>query len=521
MADGRSPRSSKDSASLASIEPLLAEESSGSESSEEYSEKPTSEHRPEDCFDFLFIDNVVSHSLHTCWEHMRPFILFLVPSFLHRYFALIDESARPPNLHAVASLDGIRGFASLGIFILHFTDTYCSHRVNYGFGVDPDNRWWFQIPFIRVFWTGNSLVACFFVISGYVLSHKPLKQMRSRSDAPLLQTLSSAVFRRGLRLYLPITAATFIAMLLVRIGAFDIGHRVFHDGHSMTATENTPPYLPTFGEQISHWLQTMKDMTYPWHFGSVQSIYDPHLWTVPMEYQGSMVLYLVLICVSGLHTAVRLGIALLIIAYCLYTSMMDYMMFFIGMVLAEVDMILQIDTPPAPMLELSTGLPDRRRWIRLRRIALCITFAFGVYLMGTPVWNAVNTPGYQTLVWILSSEWYCQKLGCILVIVSVRHSPQSAVLFTNSFAQYLGRASFALYIVHGNVRRIILYAMMPWVWSIVGGKENQWSFGAAVLIGMIVTWPITFWCADVFMRGIDEPSVRFARWLEGKARRRD
>lgn len=200
---------------------------------------------------------------------------------------------------------------------------------------------------------------------------------------------------------------------------------------------------------------------------------------------------------------------------------MDYMMFFIGMILAEIDMILKTDASATPMLELSTGLPNRQRWSRLRRIALYIAFVFGVYLMGTPVWNAVNTPGYRTLVWLLSSEWYCQKLGCILVIVSVRHSPQLAVLFTNSFAQYLGRASFALYIVHGNVRRIVLYAMMPWVWSIVGGKENQWSFGAAVLIGMIITWPITFWCADVFMRGIDVPSVRFSRWLEGKVRRKE
>ncbi len=521
MADYRSPRSSKDSTSLASIEPLLAEESSGSESYEEFSEKPTLEHRPEDCFDFLFFDNVVTHFLHACWEHIRPFLLFLVPSFVHHFLAAFDESSQRPNLHAIASLDGIRGFASLGVFILHFTDTYCSHRVNYGFGVDAANRWWFQLPFLRVFWTGNSMVACFFVISGYVLSHKPLKQMRSHSDAPLLQTLSSAVFRRGLRLYLPITAATFIAMLLVRMGAFQIGHEVFQNGHFMTATEDTPPYLPTLGEQFSHWLQTMKDMTYPWHFGSVQTIYDPHLWTIPMEFQGSMVLYIVMICVSGLRTTVRVGIVLLVIAYCLYTNMMDYMMFFIGMVLAEIDMILKTDVSAAPMLELSTGLPNRQRWTRLQRIALYIAFVFGVYLMGTPVWNAVNTPGYRTLVWLLSSEWYCQKLGCILVIVSVRHSPQLAVLFTNSFAQYLGKASFALYIVHGNVRRIVLYAMMPWVWSIVGGKENQWSFGAAVLIGMIVTWPITFWCADVFMRGIDVPSVKFSRWLEGKARRKE
>jgi len=64
------------------------------------------------------------------------------------------------------------------------------------------------------------MVAIFFVISGYVLSYKGLKLAREGKGGKLLDSLGSSVFRRWLRLHLPVIASTFLAFLLTRTGAY-------------------------------------------------------------------------------------------------------------------------------------------------------------------------------------------------------------------------------------------------------------------------------------------------------------
>ncbi|KAI9803446.1 MAG: hypothetical protein M1833_000965 [Piccolia ochrophora] len=461
-------------------------------------------------------------------RYISTFFLFFVPSFLKGSVAA-TKPAKAPNPHAIASLDGVRGFASFGVFVLHFSDTYCDQSVDRGFGFDENNRWLFQLPFIRVLWSGPALVSCFFIVSGYVLSNKPLKQMRGRSDAPLLRTLSSAIVRRGIRLYLPTLGATFIAMLLVRALAFRYAHEVVAQGGVLRTTEDTPPYFFTFTEQFGHWWSTVVGMTWLWRWGSESTIYDPHLWTIPAEFQGSMLLFFVLVGVSGLRAFPRMAFVTSFIGYCVYTGQHDTMCFFMGMLLAELDLIIH-PSPEAqpPLQQFATSYPEvsekhslRRGPKSYRRYAIIAVFIAGFFLMGIPKSNAEATPGYMTLMRIMPQPFHWGKIGCMLLVFSVRNSADVAVLFTNPFAQYLGKISYALYIVHGNVRRSLLYSIMPTVWYITGGQEGQWRYGAGMFLGLLVSWPVTFWCADVFWRGVDIPSVKFARWMEGKVRRRE
>lgn len=60
------------------------------------------------------------------------------------------------------------------------------------------------------------MVAIFFVISGYVLSYRSLKLASEGKPIQLLDSLASSVFRRWLRLHLPVIASTFIAFILAR-----------------------------------------------------------------------------------------------------------------------------------------------------------------------------------------------------------------------------------------------------------------------------------------------------------------
>lgn len=91
----------------------------------------------------------------------------------------------------------------------------------------------------------------------------------------------------------------------------------------------------------------------------------------------------------------------------------------------------------------------------------------------------------------------------------------------NPFAQYLGQISYALYVVHGFVLRSLLYSIMPGIWAICdpGGGRTLFPFLVGITVASVIVVPATFWVADLFWRGVDKPSVRVARWVEGRVRR--
>ena len=87
--------------------------------------------------------------------------------------------------------------------------------------------------------------------------------------------------------------------------------------------------------------------------------------------------------------------------------------------------------------------------------------------------------------------------------------------FTSAPIQYLGEISYSMYIVHGAVTRSIGFGLMNLTWGIYGlntepAKAFGWSVGAAVTI------VVTIWVADIFMRAVDIPVVKFAKRFEEK-----
>lgn len=142
----------------------------------------------------------------------------ITPSFLQHYVG--GQTPPPAKQHAIAALDGLRGWASLLVFNFHFLFTY-TWKVAVGWGFNGDNYAFWQLPIIHMALSGHIMVSIFFVISGYVLSYKPLKMIRSRSWEQTFTTLASATFRRALRLYIPSIVGITLVLLAVRAGVYD------------------------------------------------------------------------------------------------------------------------------------------------------------------------------------------------------------------------------------------------------------------------------------------------------------
>ena len=438
----------------------------------------------------------------------------LIPSFLR--VSAAPTSSKPNGTNSVAALDGLRGLACLFVFNEHLTYNIDTSFL-YGYSVE-DRRSITQWPFIRVFWSGFSMVAIFYVISGYVLSYKPLKQIRARDMEGFHSTLTSSVVRRAMRLYLPTTIAVLICGLLVSLGAFDYATTVIHtDDNYLGLHEGPPPVLDGFFLQMADALKSALQMLNFWNWSDDLSAgdYDRHLWTIVVEFRSSMVLFLLLLGVSRLKQHFRLLTEIGFIIFCIITERNDVLLFVSGMFIAEIDLIHQsnshttVSSHPIRLCSPSIG------WLLL--------FTLGLFLLSTPTLGVSETPGYR----ILSSfaPWsdpavFLRSMGAVLTTWSTANSQLLKPLFTNSFTLYLGKISYALYLVHGNVLKSLGYATMPMVFSVTNdGTKGRITTTALVLswlLCVVITVPVTFWLSDLFWRGVDMPCVRFTRWAEAK-----
>jgi peptidoglycan/LPS O-acetylase OafA/YrhL len=460
---------------------------------------------------------------------------FLLPSFIRDWKKV--ENRQPPvsgGKQALAALNGLRGVACLIVFNYHLMFVW-THSTDVSWGTVVNTQWiedkevrkyegneqksLLQLPFIRLLYAGHAMVIVFFVISGYVLSHKPMKLMRSGKFEELQRVLSSSVFRRGMRLFAPTIVGTFITMLFAKAGYFEAGKAVRTDPITYLGNNEEHPILfETWYEQIWDWIHSMGYLiSNVWNWDMYFNNYDPHLWTIPLEFRSSMVLFLSLLSFSRLRPIARLTLMSGLVSLCLaYWARWEAFLFLTGMIFAELDLISGIFT--------ETSLLDEKESSKPRRSAVWAwagVMLVGLFLNSCPSVQPQNAPGYMYLSTYIPEQYNWQPgrpfqaLGGCLVVWSFMHLPTVQRIFTTSVAQYLGQISYAFYIVHGPILHGFGYNFVLSCWSLTG-RETTTGFASGLVLAVLVVLPLAIWAADIFWRAIDTPCVELAKWVETK-----
>ncbi|KAL4804279.1 acyltransferase family-domain-containing protein [Aspergillus unguis] len=454
----------------------------------------------------------------------------ITPSYLQHLVG-----GRPPpqtKLHAIAALDGLRGWACLLVFNFHFLFTY-TWKVSVGWGFNNENFYLYQLPIIHVLVSGHIMVAIFFVISGYVLSYKPLRLIRSRSWEETFVSVTSSTFRRGLRLYIPSIFGILLVLIAVRLGAYNYSQKVLFEGHTIRGTnEQHPPIMVrSLYKQLWDWYYTVARLMDPFDWGLYYNNYNPHLWTIPVEFRSSIVLFLTILATSRVKAKVRIALVSTLVWTCMRYGRWDVVLFLSGMLMAEADLIQGLWDRPSTTGDgddnekrawNSAAVPQRetsffrlispKRWIAL--------FLFGLYLGSTPNTGYKFTPFYMW-TWHITPWTYPephrfpQTLGAVMIVYSINHSKDIQKLFVNPVSQYLGKISFGFYIVHGPILHSLGYSLMPNIWHITG-KETNFQYCLGFFFGWLICLPVSLWAGDLFWRMVDIPSVNLARWIENK-----
>ncbi|KAF7561321.1 hypothetical protein G7046_g2826 [Stylonectria norvegica] len=190
------------------------------------------------------------------WVDLLRLLRLLKPIFLLN--SKIDAQARPTNRHPTSLLDGMRGLAAFTVMIFHWSGWIYEHQL--GWGAKGEHYDFLRLPVLRLFYHGSIQVDIFFVISGYVLSYRPIRFLRRGQVAELYIVLNSLLFRRWARLFLPIAASTLMLAILLQLGAYDMVRGFHEDAKYMTnRIEVYVAPQPTLTGELWHWIEQMDD----------------------------------------------------------------------------------------------------------------------------------------------------------------------------------------------------------------------------------------------------------------------
>ncbi|RYP41340.1 hypothetical protein DL767_001097 [Monosporascus sp. MG133] len=330
------------------------------------------------------------------------------------------------------------------------------------------------------------MVAVFFVVSGFILSHRFIQRMHRLEYPELLAGASSITFRRAIRLFLPAFASSLMAYVLADLGIISAPKKI--DGKP-------------FEHGLTAYLEFLDLESNPWDWNAdFFGFYNPQLWSIAVEFRGSMVVFLLVVGLARTCLAVRLAVECFLVIHCFGHKRWDIALFIAGVLLAELEVML----PRKPQS------PSKRRLVNMLLFA---TLLLGIFLSGYPGDGNTKTRGYMWSKHVWPYTAYRRRfwlaMGAILIVGLMAFLPGVQALFLTRSARYSGRISFALYLVHGLGNRTIGAWLVIISWGLVG-NEGAWRYGISFVVSIMMYLPIIIWAADVFWRAV-EPRPRILR----------
>ncbi|KAL1864560.1 O-acetyltransferase PaAT-1 [Diaporthe australafricana] len=428
---------------------------------------------------------------------------------------------------STAWLDGLRGICALGVVLHHCSLQWFSWHI-----LEPwsPGQPFLKLPIIRLLISGTPHVYIFFVISGYGLSYRPLKLCRQGRFDEAASVISSSIFRRHARLFVPAAVITSFCAVMTQLNWYGKAEEM--PGVALPAFE--PPHLDGFWGQMKDfgWNELVfmdpigrtiargdpgKQVT------QLHNPYDYALWTIPVEFHSSMVLLVVLMALSRVKSRARMVIVLVLAMLAEFIFIYWAVFLFLsGMLICDLRMEIEERSLRRP-----ASKPGIESWSRvaLGNMAGVVCFVLSLWALSTPhlAFGGREAPGFRILASMIPERFGDQMLmpfAAIGLVLTLDNNPSLQNLFTTSFAMYLGRISFTLSLIHGPLLNTLGHALARKSLAIVGGDTDE-RYLTAIALAAIFWWPFVISMSYFLHRFVDARVVRFTKWAYGKLLRAD
>lgn len=453
-------------------------------------------------------------------SHVSRLRYLLLPELLQR------KTHVRQVLRSTAYLDGLRGFAAFIVYLAHnlLAANPIFSAIEVAFGFDGAHRNMINFPFIRLLFTGSHVaVPIFFVISGFVQARKPLQQIHANQD--ISSILASAIFRRPFRLYIPMIGSTLTFMILWHL----LGITPSLNHHEVSFFADLRNYI----RELWHWsyIFRSKNKGYFTDHGKVQEAwfdYNGHTWTIPIELQGSLLVYIFLLILCKATIKARIWMTSLAAIYFLVHGSCYTFTFLAGSVIAE----LELCSASARDFLLHARFQYRNHFFMAMLMIGCYLGAppaVGFIYMSSEMMS--QQPGFYYITKLVPWVYYdtihfLVSIAAVMIIISVIALPFLRRPFESGIAQYFGRISFSLYLVHGPIIETwgtLVYAAVgktvpeadspinPWHGFLPVPQIGPLGFDLPFIVATVFILPVTLYAAEVCMRIFDGNSIWIAR----------
>ncbi len=359
-----------------------------------------------------------------------------------------------------ASLDAVRGFAALAVFIAHVRGGFYLHST------------WSDLTPLYLLYAGQEAVIVFFVLSGFVLSNRAL---HGAPQGPL-----AFVLGRVVRMGLPYWATLAACVLLTAwLGA------------------------PGQESLVNHWPERVDaDLAWAhvWIVRDVDNIpFNQVFWTLFHEMRFALVFPLFVLALRHLPARIFLGgLAVLAVFASAWVALLGdssqgfHTSWWFSLRYLWVFGVGGVMAAHLPrLLAWCRRQPVRRLWQWL--LAGLIVLAYARMFSLVP-----QKLGWRTLsVFNAGLVDMLQALVAVgLMGIALTEGPWQRVL-RHPWAQRLGRVSFSLYLVHMMVLKTVFTLM---------ATSPTWL---TVVVAVVATWPATLLCHH----GVERPAQRWAQRL--------
>lgn len=447
----------------------------------------------------------------------------------------------------MAYLDALRGYLAIIIFTGHT----CSRHWR-----------WIPDPVLQVPWLafpfrgGHASLDIFFWISGYVITYKMVGLMQAKRYDKVLATLASSMFRRYLRLFLPMAITTFVTVLLLATGIAVLpphkykekGMQRLLDGHPFSFwIEDTAQAMNPFSHVGGWWTNEKK--------GRAGTTLLDQFWSINTEFRSSMLLFTFCATTCKMPSTKRTTLLWICIPLFMCWQVQWAAMAFYGMYFAERRQLAaqkeklllasqvqtgeeykpsskekfdnrdettrhcRIVTTVTRPLQRLVNISTPRLLSRNKESLLILLFLYSFYI----IQNVRNDPGisrfphnllrhFELDSWAPEMKMHFHLIaGSSLMLNSLDQVACLKRPLLTPFSQYLGELSFGIYAVHITVRWIVWEPRyLKWTQSYYGKAfDHFWG----IFPGWIMMTIVVLWAAELFRR-MDVQVVRFCKELE-------
>lgn len=493
-----------------------------------------------------------------------------VPQLIRTY--AFEDAAPKTKEFSTSYLNGLRGMTAIKVFTFHYFMVF-TDATHVPYGATDRYTYFTELPYIRYFWTGFTS-HIFFGLAGYLTCQRLfvlLDKNDQASQAKVLLSVSGSLFRRAFRLYLPVFLITLIMTTYIHLGFYEYNRPLLLNWNILFPgdwNETKPEMFETWYEQLQFWGSEMYQLCNFVGDETVYPLHDQHLWSILAEMRASLHLHGIIIALAQVKRSVRLVCLCLLVLVYFYLNHWEIWIYILGAIVAQIDQILndrdeaQRSAKNAPLptmtvrstedqasekeealeegsmptllesfksvhnIELTDYIHTPTAYQALRTTGFLIAF----YFLSYPIHGSRGdrVPGYETLnlfipEWMERKDKFYANWGTfLLLLLLVRSDAKTSrwrKLTSHWLLQYLGKISFAFYLVQQIIQHSFGY-MIPqhiwWSFGVEGIDTTNSAWLSAIGVGWSLSLIATLWMADCWSREVEGRCIKFTKWLEGK-----